>query len=121
MWQFAQSSGDLTTADGTVYKGGWAGHSVGRDNPADENIKDIGPIPEGLYTIGDPYENPHTGPYTMDLTPDPSNEMFGRSLFRIHGAAYKHPELSSDGCIIEPRDVREKIHNSGDNQIRVVA
>lgn len=119
MWTFAQTSGDLTAADGTVYRGGWAGHSEGRNNPKYQDVANMGPLPQGRYTIGNPYDNPHTGPYTLDLTPDPGNTMFGRSLFRIHGAAFTHPDMSSDGCIIEPRDVREKIHASGDTDLQV--
>jgi hypothetical protein len=56
----------------------------------------------------------------MDLDPDPANEMFGRSAFRIHGAALENPELSSDGCIIQQRSVREAVWNSGDHQLEVI-
>jgi hypothetical protein len=120
-WKFQQSTGNLYDPTMKVIFVGWAGQGKGMNNPAMQDVSGIGPLPQGSYTIGDPHDSPHTGPYTMDLTPDPSNEMFGRSLFRIHGAAVVDPQLSSSGCIIMPRPVREKIFNSGDKTIDVIA
>lgn len=124
-WKYRQSTGELFLVNdgGSVikYGTGWAGHSEGKNNPAMQNVKGIGPLPQGWYTIEKPYDNPHTGPYTMDLTPDASNQMFGRDLFRLHGAAYVNPEMSSDGCIIQIRDVRQKIWNSGVHRLQVVS
>ena len=100
---------------------GWAGHSQGKNNPDMQNVKSIGPLPQGWYTIMPPHDNPHTGPYTMDLVPDKENKMFGRDLFRIHGAALHNPEMSSDGCIVQIRTVRESIWNSGYHRLQVIA
>ena len=44
---------------------------------------DIGPISRGVYKIGKPRKGPT--PFSLPLTPDPSNEMCGRSAFLIHG------------------------------------
>jgi hypothetical protein len=57
----------------------------------------------------------------MDLFPDPRNEMFGRSLFRIHGAAKVRPELSSEGCIVMPYAVRCFIDSGSDKDLEVIA
>lgn len=123
-FKYYQSTGKifLVQDDGTeVLRGiGWAGHSAGKNNPAMQCVKGVGPLPRGWYTIGNPYENPHTGHYTMDLTPDLTNDMCGRDLFRIHGANPTNPEMSSDGCIIQERPVREAIHNSGVNRLQVI-
>lgn len=123
-FQYQQSTGkiSLINDDGSeqLFGTGWAGHSEGKNNPAMQCVKNTGPLPCGWYTIGQPYDNPHTGVYTMDLTPDSENDMCGRSLFRIHGAAFTNPEMSSDGCIIQIRMVREKIHNSGVTRLQVV-
>lgn len=100
---------------------GWAGQGNGKNNPAMQNVAKTGPLPVGKYIIGQPHDSPRTGPYTMDLTPSPSNTMFGRSDFRIHGAAKENPELSSEGCIIMPHSVREKIWESGDRELEVIA
>jgi Protein of unknown function (DUF2778) len=121
MWNFKQSTGQMRDAGGKEIAVGWAGQREGKNNPTMQGVAGVGPLPQGQYTIGEPHESPHTGPYTMDLTPDPSNNMLGRSVFRIHGAAFEHPELSSEGCIIMPRYVREMIWNSGDHTIEVVA
>jgi Protein of unknown function (DUF2778) len=47
------------------------------------------------------------------LTPDPSNDMCGRSGFLIHGDSVSHPGDASDGCIILSRAEREAIVKSG--------
>lgn len=120
-WKFKQANGLLTSEDGNVSVKGWAGQREGFNNPAMQDVHNTGPLPQGTYAIGAPHDSPHTGPYTMDLTPSPNNNMFGRSSFRIHGAAKTHPELSSEGCIIMPRPIRETIWNSGDRTIEVIA
>jgi hypothetical protein len=120
-WNFKQGSGLLWNDDGTVRSVGWAGQREGKNNPAMQDVPKTGPLPVGEYTINEPHDSPHTGPYTMDLTPSPNNNMFGRDDFRIHGAAFEHPELSSEGCIIMPKPVREKIWTSGDRKLTVVA
>lgn len=88
---------------------GWAGHLQGRNNPDMQNVKGVGPLPKGKYIINDPEDGTHLGPIAFPLTPDPANEMFGRSGFFIHGADIQHPALSSDGCIIQGRVAREYI------------
>lgn len=98
---------------------GWSGQLQGQNNPDMQNVPNVGPIPRGLYAIGDPYHHPHLGPVVFDLTPDPSNEMFGRSLFRIHGASYQHPELSSEGCIILSLNIREQIAFDSETHLEV--
>jgi hypothetical protein len=55
----------------------------------------------------------------LNLTPDLSNAMCGRSAFRIHGASKKHPLDSSEGCIIAPVNVRKSIWASGDRELTV--
>lgn len=121
MWTFQQSTGRIITPEGFHTANGWAGQREGKNNPAAQDRVGIGPLPRGEYTILAPHDSPHTGPFTMDLTPDPTNEMFGRSLFRIHGAAKVNPELSSEGCIVAPHSTRQEIWMSGDRRLRVVA
>jgi hypothetical protein len=53
----------------------------------------------------------------MDLTPV-GHTALGRSQFLIHGDNVRHD--ASQGCIILPRDIRDQISNSRDNQINVV-
>jgi len=118
MWTYQQSTGKLT---GIISAEGWAGQRLGINNPAMQDVAGMGPLPQGLYTIGQPHNSDSTGPFTMDLIPDPNNNMYGRSEFRIHGASKIDPQLSSEGCIVMPRAVREQIWNSGDRQLEVIA
>lgn len=119
-YQFSQSSGILRH-NSILFGSGWAGQGIGRHNPDMQNVLGIGPLPRGKYLISKAYSHPRLGPVVLDLTPDPSNEMFGRSLFRIHGAAKVNPELSSEGCIIMPRQVREGIDTGIDKDLEVIA
>jgi len=100
---------------------GCAGQGIGFNNPTMQGVHNIGPLPRGFYKIDAPYHHEHLGPLTMNLTPFPENEMFGRGDFRIHGYAKIHPELSSRGCIVQFRDVRKHIadHLTEDNIVEV--
>ena len=120
MWTYKQSTGELTNAAGDVVAKGYSGAPAGKNNPAMQNVPDVGPIPEGQYTIGTPFNSPDHGPFAMHLTPDPANEMFGRSAFLMHGDSLEHPGCASEGCIIMPRPVREATWNSGDLALLVV-
>jgi hypothetical protein len=89
----------------------------------------MGPLPRGSYTIGHPFDyrrtstSPHgTGPYSMRLTPDAGNHMFGRSGFLIHGPSTNpaHFGQESNGCIILKLPVRHMIGSSSDHVLEVV-
>lgn len=119
-WRYQISTGQMTGAQGQVFVGySGAGHTLadGRDNPAMVAIQTKGPIPPGEYAIGTPHVSPHTGPYTMDLTPAPDTDTHGRSLFRIHGN--NSINAASHGCLILPPDARHAIWESGDHYLMV--
>lgn len=121
---YHQQSGKLYD-EGTLVGIGWAGHLDGKNNPDMQDIKGIGPLPQGLYTVNDPVDNTHLGPLAFPLTPHPENFMFGRNSFFIHGASSSHPALSSDGCIIQGpvtrAYIKKKIGGSPlDSPLRVV-
>jgi len=115
-YTYSQRSGVLRLNGHIFSTGGWAGQGLGMNNPEMQSAHDTGPLPRGLYIIGRAYTHPHLGPVVMNLSPDAANVMFGRSDFRIHGAAFQHPELSSHGCIIQPKDVRIRI-DMGDERL----
>lgn len=121
MWTYKQSTGYLTSQDGHQYGPGYSGHLDGLNDPDMQHVKDIGPIPQGKYTIGPPTE--HKGPMTLSLVPDPANEMFGRDGFLIHGDEISHPGefLASDGCIVLGFPLRNLIWSSDDHELQVVA
>jgi hypothetical protein len=121
-WVYQQSTGRLTF-NGAFVATGYAGHNsngqLGRNNPALDNVPDIGPLPRGRYTIGSAFNNPPTGPLSMRLAPDPSNSMHGRSDFLIHGDDAQHD--ASRGCIIMAHEVRVQIAASPDRSLDVIA
>lgn len=127
MWVYQQASGELTNPDGAFVAAGYAGGNCGknpegRNNPDMQSVKDVGPLPCGKYFIGEPKDHPKLGPLAIPLTPDPSNEMFGRNAFYMHGDLIDGPAGSaSDGCIVLPRNVREYIWTSADHELIVVA
>ena len=124
-WTFEITTGKFYDPSGKVVSVGYAGgdcgkHPEGRNNAAMCSVHDIGPLPEGLYTMGEPVGHSQLGPFAIPLTPDPANEMYGRRGFYLHGDKIGAPGAASDGCIVQPRETREAAHASPDQQIRVV-
>lgn len=107
------------TRNGETYIADYAGATGYKNDSSQECVSGKGPLPRGTYTIGSPHNSPHTGKYTLNLTPNLSNAMCGRSAFRIHGAGKRHPLDSSEGCIIAPISVRKSIWASGDRELTV--
>jgi len=119
MWNYDQQSGVIYHDAAPVEKG-YAGHGDGYNNPDMQDVHDVGPLPRGRYIIGNPRDGGPHGPFVLPLAPDPSNQMFGRSAFLIHGDKKSGPPKSaSNGCIILSRPTREKIAASGDRELIV--
>ncbi len=119
-WTYSQRTGTLTL-NGTPVATGYSGHEEGKNNPAMQNVRQIGPVPQGKYTIGAAYQHPEKGPVVMRLNPDAHNLMFGRSGFLIHGDSLAHPGFASEGCIILARKIRDRIAQSSDRELEVTA
>ena len=117
-WRYCQQTGQLLL-NGKIIGTGYSGKGVGKNNPNMEQAKNVGPIPRGKYTIGPAYTHPHKGPITMNLTPN-GHPTYGRSDFLIHGDSRAHPGNASEGCIILPRNIRNRIATSGDTVLEVV-
>ena len=117
-WEYSQSTGHLTRSGATYYKKGYSGSGMGKNNSAMQDKRAVGPIPRGKYKIGKPRDTKNHGPHVMDLTPDGHNAL-GRTEFLIHGDSVSHPGTASQGCIILPRVIREKISGSGDHTLIV--
>ena len=118
-WRYEQETGQLSQ-NGADVAIGYSGAGNGKNNPDMQDVKSIGPIPRGNYTITAPHDTPTHGPYVLGLAPDPENDMHGRSAFLIHGDSVGHPGAASQGCVIMPRVIREQIWDSGDNRLEVV-
>ena len=118
MWTYRQGDGALSH-DGEVIAHGYSGHGVGLNNPADEAIPGVGPIPHGRYTFGPPHLSNHVGPYAMVLTPCAGTDTHGRSAFLCHGDNASVNRSASHGCVILMRPTRQAIWQSGDHQLEV--
>lgn len=122
---YSQITGEIIFhGHGTEYLmgAGWSGHGAGKNNPKMQARKNIGPIPVGWYSLGDPFHHPRTGPFTIRLAPDANNEMFGRDGFLIHGPAMAKGRYGqeSEGCIVAPRLLREDIVRDGIKTLQVI-
>jgi hypothetical protein len=103
----------LMTINGRIKKVWPANSGMPGSTSKDQHRKDYGPLPEGEYTINFDqtldYENresisdgakwivkaPTWGMVVTPLTPNPSNNMYGRDSFTIHGGWFK----GTKGCI----------------------
>ena len=120
-WTYSQKTGELQQ-DAKHVSTGYSGAHEGKNNPAMENVPNVGPIPHGDWTIiGPPVDSKDHGPYVLKLHPAPSTETHGRSGFLMHGDSKEHPGSASHGCVILPRTVREEVWQSGDRDLEVVA
>jgi hypothetical protein len=99
---------------------GYSG-AYGFGSPEFQQDHNVGPLPQGKYTIEKAIDSPTLGALALPLTPDPANEMCGRSGFLIHGENSNHPGHSSDGCIILSAAARQAISASGDTELQVIS
>ena len=125
-WKYEQSTGNLYTPEGerlaTGYAGGNCGNSPeGVNNPAMQDIHNVGPLPCGMYTFGTPENNPKLGPFAIPLIPFSGNEMFGRAGFFMHGDTSAMNHSASEGCIIMGATTRHTCAASDDKLLQVVA
>lgn len=111
LWRYRQSTGELTSDHGAQGTG-YSGHGEGKNNPAAEHIRNVGPIPAGRYTIGPAFTHARKGPVCMRLTPV-GHDARGRSGFMIHGDSKTAPGEASNGCIVLPLNVRQAIAAAG--------
>lgn len=116
MWRYNQRTGQLSK-DTAAIAVGYSGHAEGRNNPAMQDHKMLGPLPRGFYTFHAPVDTAAHGPYVLRLVQDPSDEMFGRDGFLMHGDNVKHD--ASEGCIIMPPQIRRQVWESGDHRLEV--
>ncbi len=116
-WTYSQSTGALTQ-NGAPQGTGYSGTGAGRNNAGMQGTANVGPIPQGTYTIGNAYDTRTHGPHVMRLTPAPGTNTLGRDGFLIHGDNVRHD--ASQGCIVIDRATRDRISQSVDRQLQVV-
>lgn len=119
MWIYKQKTGELSY-EGRLECIGYSGAGPGKNNPDMQSVRNVGPIPVGLYRVGPPFDHPLRGPYALRLTPVQGTDTLGRSGFLMHGDSKLKPGTASKGCIIAPRKSREAVALSGDDLLKVV-
>lgn len=121
MLVYVQRTGELFK-DGKRITFGYSGFEDGKNNPEMQSVKNKGPIPCGVYTIGPLHDSERTGNKVMRLSPDEGTETFGRGDFECHGDSTQHPGAASHGCIILSLPIRVAIVDKDrDRKIKVVA
>lgn len=118
MLTYFQSSGQLME-DMELLATGYSGAGEGKNNPSKDHIPFVGPIPVGLWDIGEVYTSKTKGPRVITLTPHDHNAK-GRKYFRIHGDSRRSPGRASQGCIILSRSARELIIELGYKKLLVL-
>lgn len=121
MWIYSISTGRITRDEiflGLAYSGNDK-LGICKNNPFAIAVKDHGPLPIGFYIMEEIVEGTHMGPFAIKLKPDPSNDMFGRSEFFIHGD--NGLGTASDGCPCTSLDNRKLMWNSDEHQFQVIA
>jgi RHS repeat-associated protein len=88
-----------------------------RNNPACENIRGVGPVPQGDYEL----RRPRSGrPNRLDLRPDP----LPRDFIQVHSCVNPRSDTCSTGCIVStPPNVRRLLNTlqlEHNNRIRVM-
>jgi hypothetical protein len=109
---FSQSTGLVTMDDGAHVAMGWSGNGEGKCNPAMQHVRDVGPLPQGVYRIGPWQDHPHLGRMVAPLT-QIAGETFGRDDFLIHGPSMDPARRGqeSKGCCVVPFAGRLQMHN----------
>jgi hypothetical protein len=122
LWVYVQKSGELFDNKGHCVGVGYAGKGMGKNNPDAQNVRDIGPLPVGRYTIVPvPFDHPRCGKDCLRLLQHKGNQMFGRDGFLMHGDSIKEPGTASDGCMIQAHNTRLLVATSGDTLLEVIA
>ena len=120
MWTYNSANGSLSR-NGILVGTGYSGYGSGVNNPALEDMHNVGPIPRGSWSISHFFDDPGgKGPMVARLSPDDGTDTKGRGGFMIHGDTAAHDETASHGCIILSRSLREQIATSGDSILQVV-
>ncbi len=119
-WKFLIAEGRILKPDGSYHCTAYSGAPGYIDNPDAESLRNLGPIPEGLYRFGTPVDTPDHGPFFIPLIPDPTNRMYNRGSFGWHGDSIKHPGCASQGCVISIQLARRAAWESEDHVFEVV-
>lgn len=122
-WLYVQKTGKMFhIIDGAaqLLAIGYSGNGDAENDPDQQCAVKHGPLPRGEYTIGPPM--PFNGMQNcLFLTPDPQNDMCGRSGFLIHDGRFngRPHDNTSEGCICLQPQWRLTIWRSDDHRLVV--
>ena len=119
MWIYRQKTGDIWNPDGVLAYQAYSGFGSGKNNPDAQHIRSVGPIPRGIWVIGEPYDSKKIGKFALPLY-EHNHDACNRTYFRIHGDSISNPGNASKGCIISPKNIRYTIHESKDRMLMVI-
>jgi hypothetical protein len=123
-WTFQITTGKILTPQSQLLGVGYSGNGSSLNNPLDARLRGHGPIPPGSYTMGPWYDDPpgpaSKGPKVTRLIPDPTNRMYGRDAFMVHGDNDAMNHTASDGCIVAAHAYRAEISISPDQRLEVI-
>jgi hypothetical protein len=85
---------------------GYSGQPSALNDIHRQNVQNVGPLPAGTYVINEIVDDIKRGKHTCVLVAAPTNKMYGRSGFLIHGDTEAEAHDASDGCIICPYLIR---------------
>lgn len=115
---YGQAGGELFR-NGHFVGIGYSGLAEGLNNSSFQDVRGMGPIPRGLYAVGEWFDHPHLGPCVAVLTPVDHDALRRTELF-IHGAHMNDEHDSSNGCIVVGPRERHELRDSGDKELRVI-
>jgi hypothetical protein len=125
MVRFQISTGKITADDGSTIGTGYAGAPGAVNDPSKCGLTDVGPLPPGIWAMGQPENDPKTGVFSIPLWMLAGDPM-GRDCetpgnFRWHGDnAAKPPQSSSEGCLVSDHPSRLAGWSDPDHQLTVV-
>lgn len=101
-FSYSQRDGTIAIVNGDWFAPlftGSAGRAAGRNSPAHQCEKNVGPLPVGDYRMR-VFDHPRFAFPAIQLEPEKGTQMCGRSGFYIHGGTV------SQGCILIQRQER---------------
>lgn len=121
MWYFESSTGNWYDPAGAFFSMGYSGNGAGLNNPAMQNVPDVGPLPENIYDQSEWFDDPEKGPIVCRLIPRNESLMFGRAGMMNHGDNAKRNFSASEGCAIADHRTRLARSQSPDQVLCCVA